>query len=80
MNGGLHSNSASVCYGVTQGLGLGPFGFCIYLLPLRLLLRHLGLSFHPYADVTQIYIICSSFIHTVSFIINSSLDGFPPAT
>lgn len=46
------------------------FSFCIYLLPLNLLLRLLGLSLYFYADDTQIYIGCFLFF-LIDIIINA---------
>ena len=58
-NEGKNSSSTKLKYGVPQGSVLGPLLFLIYLLPLGILLRQLGLSFHFFADDTQIYITVS---------------------
>lgn len=50
--------STSVCYGITRGLILEFFSFLIYLPTVGLLLQCLVLSFHFYADDTQIYLSC----------------------
>lgn len=48
-------NFTSSC-AVLQGSILGHILFCIYMLPLEHVIAHYNVSFHCYADDTQIYL------------------------
>ena len=72
-----YSDNVILDCGVPQGSIMGPLIFTTYILPLGNILRKYGVSFHIYADDTQIYISfdpkiqgnCSDALKTLEFCI-----------
>ena len=50
------SDFANIICGVPQGSVLGPLKFCVYLLPMSVILKYYKIVYHVYADDTQLYI------------------------
>ncbi|XP_072018453.1 uncharacterized protein [Amphiura filiformis] len=56
---GEHSQPVTATFGLPQGSIVGPIGYTIYTLPVGDIARKHKVSYHVYADDTQLYVSCN---------------------
>ena len=72
--GNYESVRTKITCGVPQGSILGPLLFKIYMLPLAQIMEHHNISYHTYADDTQLYITVSPDDYSPLLLLNKCID------
>ncbi|MDG2555425.1 reverse transcriptase domain-containing protein, partial [Vibrio parahaemolyticus] len=72
--GNYESVQTKITCGVPQGSILGPLLFNIYMLPLAQIMEYHNISYHTYADDTQLYITVSPDDYSPLYLLNKCID------